>query len=116
MRRQQAANRRSEQGSVLVVTLFITTMFGMFLGSYFYLARQQNNLVMRSQAWNATMGMAEAGAEEALAQLNPGASLWAWGAPHYGADLTANGWGNPVGGLYGPMTRSLPVGSTPPAT
>ena len=89
---------------MLAVTLFITTLFGLFLGSYLYLARHQNALVARSEVWNAAIGMAEAGVEEALAQLNPG-------APPPVLDLTANGWGMPAGGAYGPVTRVLPTGS-----
>jgi hypothetical protein len=57
------------------------------------------------------MGMAEAGVEEALAQLNPGASTWVWGAPHFGINFSANGWGPPAGGFYGPINRSLPTGT-----
>ncbi len=104
MIRPTAGNRRSENGSVLAATLFITTLFGLFLGSYLYLARHQNALVARSEVWNSAIGMAEAGVEEALAQLNPG-------APQPVLDLTANGWGMPVGGAYGPVSRVLPTGS-----
>lgn len=104
MRSLRAEGRRSEAGSVLTITLFITTLFGLFLVSYLSLARQQNGLVARSQVWNSAMGMAEAGVEEALAQLNPG-------APAPVVDRAANGWGGPSGGVYGPVTRTLPTGS-----
>ena len=93
-----------EQASVLVVTLFIALMLGMFLFYYLHLVRTQNILVARSQAWNASLTMAEAGVEEALAQLNPG-------APSPKIDRTANGWGLPSGGFYGPKTRTLSSGS-----
>lgn len=95
---------RKQQGSVLTVTLIIAWMLGFFLFSYFYLVVHQNGLVIRSQNWNAALGMAEAGIEEALGQLNPGAPLPV-------VDRTANGWGAPAGGLYGPMTRQLAGGS-----
>ena len=62
----------------------------------------QNALVARSQVWNSAMGLAEAGVEEALAQLNPG-------APAPVVDRAANGWGGPSGGVYGPVTRTLPT-------
>jgi len=42
--------------------------------------------------------------EEALTQLNPG-------APQPVIDRTANGWGAPSGGIYGPVSRSLSAGS-----
>lgn len=87
------------------ITLFLAFLFGYFLFYYLSLASSQQKLVKRSQAWNAALGLAEAGAEEALAQLNPG-------APQPVLDLTANGWGNPsTVGLYGPMSRSLSNGS-----
>jgi hypothetical protein len=104
MNPQLARSRPSEAGSVLTITLFITVMFGLFLGSYLSLARHQNALVARSQVWNAAMGLAEAGVEEALAQLNPG-------APPPVIDRAANGWGGPSGGIYGPVKRTLPTGS-----
>jgi hypothetical protein len=51
------------------------------------------------------LGQAEAGVEEALAQLNPG-------APQPVLNLAGNGWGSPSSvGLYGPMSRSLSNGS-----
>lgn len=86
-----------------MVTLFMASLFGMFLFSYLYLVRNQKMLVTRSQAWNGAMAAAEAGIEEGLAQLDPGVT-------QSNIDLTSNGWGSPSGGLYGPMTRSLPVG------
>jgi hypothetical protein len=46
--------------------------------------------------------MAEAGAEEAMAQLNPGAT-----AETISVDRTANGWGASSGGLYGPVSGSF---------
>ena len=96
--------KRRRAGSVLIVTLFIACMFGIFLGSYLYLVRQQRQMVARSQAWNFAFAIAEAGVEEALAQLNPG-------APAASIDRTANGWGSPVAGRYGPKTRNLSAGS-----
>lgn len=94
------ASRPAEHASVLIVTLAITVMFGMFLFYYLNLVRTQDTLVVRSQAWNGALDNAEAGVEEALAQLNPG-------APQPVIDRTANGWGAPVNGLYGPVTRAL---------
>ena len=89
---------------MLLVTLFMVGLLGFFLFSYLYLVRTQRTLVARSQAWNATLPMAEAGIEEALAQLNPG-------APHPVVDRSANGWGSPAGGFYGPVSRRLATGS-----
>lgn len=87
-----------------MVTLFIASLLGIFLVFYLNLINGQRNLVARSQAWNASLTLAEAGAEEALAQLNPG-------APWPTVDRSANGWGGPANGFYGPMARSLPAGT-----
>ena len=94
----------AHSGSVLLVSLFIACLFGIFLASYLYLVRQQKTLVVRSQAWNSAFALAEGGVEEALAQLNPG-------APQPYIDRTANGWGEPSHGLYGPVSRSFSSGS-----
>ena len=91
-------------GTVLIVTLFMAFLFGMFLYIYLNSVQQQKGLVGRSQAWNSALTLAEGGVEEALAQLNPG-------APQPVIDRTANGWGAASGGLYGPVSRSLASGS-----
>jgi len=96
IRRQQSQNR----GSTLTVTLLSVSLIGFFIFAYLDLGRTQRILEARSQAWNAALATAEAGVEEALAQLNPG-------APSPVVDRTANGWGAPVGNLYGPVSRTL---------
>src|SRR6516164_7983852 len=93
-----------QQGSVLMVTLFILTLMGFFLYAYLYTASTQRNLMARSQGWNTALGLAEAGIEEALGQLNPG-------APVPIVDRSVNGWGAANGGFYGPMSRSLTNGT-----
>src|SRR6266536_2029405 len=98
------SKRSQQQGTILIVTLFIAFLFGMFLFSYLNSAQEQKGLVARSQGWNSALTLAEAGVEEALAQLNPG-------APQPVIDRTANGWGAASGSLYGPMSRSLSSGS-----
>lgn len=87
-----------------MVTLFVLSLMGFFIYAYLYTLRTQRGLVTRSQGWNAALGLAEAGIEEALGQVNPGASAPA-------VDRSLNGWGAPVGGLYGPMSRTLTNGS-----
>jgi len=93
-----------ERGSALMVTLFIASLFGMFLFYYLNLIQTQRGLVARSQAWNASIGVTEAGLEEALAQLNPSAVAQS-------VNLAGNGWGGPSGGNYGPVSHSLPDGT-----
>src|SRR5215469_15779453 len=98
------ANSRDEQGSILMVTLFLCFLFGYFLYSYLNSVHTQKALVVRSQSWNCALTLAEGGVEDALAQLNPG-------APAPVIDRTANGWGAASGGVYGPVSRSLSSGS-----
>jgi hypothetical protein len=100
----QKQNR--EQGSALLVTLFVTTALLIGIGSYLLLVRAQYVSVARSQAWNGAMAMAESGAEEALAQLNPGVN------DMMTINRTANGWGAPSAGFYGPVSRDLTNGSS----
>ncbi|HTL58486.1 MAG TPA: hypothetical protein VL361_22555 [Candidatus Limnocylindrales bacterium] len=92
--------KQAQRGSVLMVTLFMVGLLGFFVFAYLYLVRTQRSFVARSQAWNAAMAVAEAGVEEALAQLNPG-------APASSINRSANGWGSAVNGIYGPISRTL---------
>ncbi|MBI3850609.1 MAG: hypothetical protein HY298_10120 [Verrucomicrobia bacterium] len=73
-------------GSVLMMTMIVTTIVGIALASYLYLIRFQNISVVHSQAWNASLAVAEAGVEEALAQLNSGVKI---GLP---LNWSGNGW------------------------
>src|ERR1051326_663526 len=96
--------QNNQRGSALVVTLFITASLLIGIASYLLLVRAQYVSVVRSQAWNASMTMAEAGVEEALAQLNPGAL-----ATTIQVDRTANGWGpssRPLSSSASPVTCS----------
>lgn len=89
----------SRSGSVLVVALVTALLIGITLGSYLWMVRAQHAQVLRSQSWNAALAMAEAGVEEAMAQLNPGAET--------NRNRTANGWGSPAAGFYGPVAREF---------
>ncbi|HEV2393409.1 MAG TPA: hypothetical protein VG146_13740 [Verrucomicrobiae bacterium] len=88
----------------MILTLVIAGALGLFLFYYLNLSRTQRNMLARSQAWNSALGIAESGVEEALAQLNPA-------TPQPVIDRAANGWGQPSGGIYGPMSRALSSGS-----
>ena len=66
---------RLSAGSVLITTLLVAVLLGTVLASYLLMVRGQNVSVARSQAWHAALAVAEAGIEEALAQLNPGFPL-----------------------------------------
>src|SRR5260370_39792439 len=98
----EVQNQKHERGSALLVPLCVTTSLLIGIGSYLLLVRAQYVSVARSQAWNAAMTMAESGAEEALAQLNPGVIVY---LPTI--DRSANSSGAPSGGFYGPLSRTV---------
>lgn len=99
MRIKLAIGRR-ESGSLLVTTVVLTAILVFTLGSYLWWARWQNLMVAQSQAWNAALAAAEAGIEDAMAQINV-----TWGTNYVGS-ARAN-WGGPAGGPYGPRTVVL---------
>src|SRR5690349_1083458 len=77
------------------MALGITFVLGIGLSSYLMLMRWQYVSVTRSQAWNASLTMAEAGVEEALAQLNPSALIFTTNI-----NPGANGWTLLSDGMY----------------
>ncbi len=90
--------KQSEQGSILLITMGFAVVCGIALASYYTLAEQEHRVVARSQNWNASLALAEAGVDEALAQVNasPG-------------NFAANSWPGTTGtsGSFGPVTRTL---------
>jgi hypothetical protein len=100
--------RRHKNGkttaSVLLIVLAIAIVLGIGLASYLSLVQAQKISTARSHAWNAALAAAEAGVEEALAQLNPSALLL-----NTNIDRGANGW-SLVGGLYQCPIRTLSNG------
>jgi hypothetical protein len=81
--RLKAHNRIPVSGSVLVVTLLTCVIIGILIGSYLMLIRTQHFSVVRGQAWNTAMALAEAGIEEGMAHLNSGITT---------NDLAVNSW------------------------
>lgn len=63
-------HRRAENGHVIMIILVAMVLIGITLGSYLNLVSNQNLSVMRSQAWNSAIAVAEGGIEEAMAHLN----------------------------------------------
>jgi len=96
----QQHESRQREGSALMVTLFVALGLGVVLASYLLLIRAQYVSVVRSQAWHSALTMAEAGVEEALAQLNATNALpsYEWSSSN-----------NLIGGAYA-------VSYTPPDT
>src|SRR4029077_2729262 len=86
----QIARRHRLHGSVLVVTLCFCAVLGVLIGSYLSLIGTQHRSVIRSNAWQKALVTAEAGVEEAMAQLNS-----------VGLNsLALNSWVSLGGGMY----------------
>src|SRR6266704_4806677 len=75
--------RRSDAGNILVVTMCATVIIGLDLITYLRLVVNQNQLITRSQVWNACMPILEAGIEEALAHCE---------ASYNTTNMTSDGW------------------------
>jgi hypothetical protein len=102
-----AARPSRERGAVLLASLFVVGVLGITLGSYLLLVRNDYVLTARSQNWNSALVVAEAGAEEALAQLNPGPFV-----PPSSLNRCANQWDQDEDGLYKPTPRILANGAS----
>jgi hypothetical protein len=63
-------NHLRQSGSTLMTTLVILGITGFLMITYLTLTQSQSQSTMRSQAWNLSMAMVEAGMEEAMAHLN----------------------------------------------
>ena len=99
----KSIHRPRNEGSMLIITVCMAVVIGLGLVSYLWLVHSKNKLASRSLHWNMAMAHAEAGVEEALAQLN-----------HiFGTNVNraANGWGGPTDGVYGPVQRNLKSGA-----
>lgn len=83
------------RGSALFIALIVTGLVGFVLAAYLSLLGAQNATTMRSQAWNATIPVIEAGVEDALTHLNA----------HGTSNLLCDGWSQ-AGNLYW-MQRSI---------
>ena len=95
----RSKKQAQQRGSVLIVTLTLGVVLLVIAASYLVLVGTQKTVVIRSQTWNAALTMAEAGVEEAMAQISASPS-----------NFSTNGWGQ-SGSIYGPMTRTLAGGS-----
>src|SRR5512133_1399724 len=64
------APRAAVHGAAILVSLLICTILAVSVASYLSLTMHQYNLSMRSQEWNTSMAVVEAGIEEGLQHLN----------------------------------------------
>ncbi len=86
---------QSNQGSALAVTLMTCGVMAILMGSYLFMVQEQRQSVARSQSWNQAMVVAEAGVEEALAQMNSGIT-----DGNFAPSTTLTWWKNAGGGYY----------------
>src|SRR5439155_285666 len=93
---------RNTLASALLIVMGVIVVLGIGAASYLTLMRWQQISVMHSQAWNAALSTAEAGVEDALAQLNPSALLF-----DTNINRGANGWTLQSDGLYHAPRRTL---------
>ncbi len=87
----QKLNRNRAQASVLIVTLIITAILGTTLAAYLLMVQNQNLSVVRSQTWNSSMAVTEAGIEDGLQLLNKYAGNFI-GLTNWTLTYAADGW------------------------
>jgi len=100
----QTNRKQSDQGSALVITLVVGTIMLLMAASYLQLLGTQKTIVVRSESWNASLIMAEAGIEEGMAQVNAHPSYTLTN------DFSGNSWGF-ANSYYGPMAHNLKGGN-----
>lgn len=76
------APKRSASGGALVYTLVSSAVLGVSMASYLGVVSSQNASVVRSMAWNRSIGVLEGGLEEGLMHLNQ----------NYSSSLASQGW------------------------
>src|ERR1044071_7798831 len=80
-----------EHANTYLVVLIVMILTGTVLAAYLKMVGNQNAFTMRSQAWNSSIAIVEAGIEEALAHLNKNGTT--------NANLEEDGWTR-VNGVY----------------
>lgn len=101
-------NQRTRGGALLLAVLFFA-FTAVFLATYLYLCRDEYSSVQRSQTWNTSMVMAEAGMEDALAFINQNANGAVGTLGDWPSAASANGWNvvsNTGGNVYYVSGRS----------
>src|SRR5579859_1907932 len=99
--RVHISKSRQQEGNVLAIAMVLTGVLGVILGGALYWGQTQHRLVAESQAWNTSLALAEAGIEDAMAQINIVLGT------NFLSSIQTNGWGTAPGGGYGPRTNSL---------
>lgn len=87
--------KRSQSGSAVLMVVVVTALAAIVMVAYMGLVSRQNYSTHRSQAWNATIPVIEAGIEDAMSHLNA----------HGSTNLACDGWQS-VGSLFA-MQRTV---------
>ena len=79
------------RGSAMIVIMVIGTLMLLSVAGYLTLVNHQNYMSVRSQAWNTSIAVVEAGIEDAMEHLNAnstqmGTDGWGSAPPHYVMD------------------------------
>ncbi|HMJ89937.1 MAG TPA: hypothetical protein VK530_08980 [Candidatus Acidoferrum sp.] len=94
------------QGFTYVSVVIAAVLIGLILATYLKLVASQNQMTMRSQAWNRNIAVVEAGIEEAMAHLNKNA-VWDISTGTYTVNLLSDGWAAASGGGW---TKTANIG------
>lgn len=97
----QTRKTSKTQGSVLMTSLLTGFTIGITLASYLIMVQQQNTSVFRSQTWNTSITLSEAGVEDALQHLNSDNGI--------NGLFATDGWTDLSGGIY-QTTRTVGEG------
>jgi hypothetical protein len=100
------ANRRGTRASVLILTIIIFAFGALFLASYFLVTQSEYVSTSRSQAWNTSMTLAEAGVEDAMSLINKNVGIFGAMTNWSTSAVSVDGWTQPTANVYS-MTRWL---------
>lgn len=79
------------RGAALILAVLFLVFVAIFLASYLFMTESEYATVARSQSWNASMVLAEAGVEDALALLNKNVGQIG-NVTNWSSSATADGW------------------------
>jgi len=100
-----------QRGSALILVVILFAFGALYLASYFLITQAEYTAVARSQSWNCSMALAEAGVEEAMSIINKNQGIFG-AITNWSTTATSDGW--TVSGNVYSMTRWMGtnVGST----
>jgi len=94
-----AAKHSNQSGSVLLVSLLTAAIIGVALASYLFLTQSEVGTTRRSETWNNSLALTEAGIEESMALINRYSGTTT--APqNWTNTAAADGWSSPTDNVY----------------